>query len=184
MVPAISVSVRAQAPGGLIHNNHSRLRRQGLEHFQPPALAPGQEAHEKYIPFEPGKRERRHPCGRAGHRLHPHPRLPGPGHQVGPGVRKPRSAGVAHQGHGFPAGEPPDQLRPPGCLVVGVVADERRPDPEVAQKLAGVAGVLRGDEVHLFQHPQGPQGDVLQVADGGGDDVERADGTHLKTRSE
>ena len=67
---------------------------------------------------------------------------------------------------------------------MGVVADERRADAEVAQELPGVAGVFRGDEVHLFQHPEGPQGDVLQVADGRGDDVERADGAHLKTRSE
>ena len=34
-----------------------------------------------------------------------------------------------------------------------------------------------------FKHPKGPEGDVLQVADGRGDDVERADGAHLKTRS-
>ena len=39
-----------------------------------------------------------------------------------------------------------------------------------------MAGVLRGDEVHLFQDPEGPEGDVLQVADGRGDDVKRADG--------
>jgi len=67
---------------------------------------------------------------------------------------------------------------------VGVVADERRLNPEVAQELARVAGIFRGDEVRLFQHPEGPEGDVLQVADGGGDDVERADGTHLKMRRE
>ena len=65
---------------------------------------------------------------------------------------------------------------------MGVVADERRLNPEVAQELAGVAGIFRGDEVRLFQHPKGPEGDVLQVADGGGDDVERADGAHLKMR--
>jgi len=57
---------------------------------------------------------------------------------------------------------------------VGVVADERRLDPEVAQELPRVTGVFRGDEVRLFQHPQGPKGNVLQVADGRGDDVEGA----------
>ena len=66
---------------------------------------------------------------------------------------------------------------------MGVIADERRLDLEVAQELARVAGIFRGDEVRLFQHPKGPEGDVLQVADGRGDDVERADGAHLKRRS-
>ena len=72
----------------------------------------------------------------------------------------------------MPVLEAPDQLRPPGRLVVGVVADQRRADTVMAQELPGVPGVLRGDEVRLFQDPKAPEGDVLQVADGGGDDVE------------
>ncbi len=67
---------------------------------------------------------------------------------------------------------------------MGVIADERRLNLEVAQELPRVAGVFRGDEVRLFQHPKGPEGDVLQVADGRGDNVERGDGAPLKKRSE
>ena len=43
-------------------------------------------------------------------------------------------------------------------------------------------GIFRGDEVRLFQNPKGPEGDVLQVADGRGDDIKCADSAHLKTR--
>jgi hypothetical protein len=37
-----------------------------------------------------------------------------------------------------------------------------------------VAGVLGGDQVHLGEDAHGPEGDVLQVADGGGDYEEGA----------
>src|SRR5690606_7769555 len=46
-------------------------------------------------------------------------------------------------------------------------ADQGCVDVVVGQELPGDTGVLGGDKVHLFQHPEGPQGDILQVADGG-----------------
>jgi hypothetical protein len=67
---------------------------------------------------------------------------------------------------------------------MGMVADQRRLDPKVAQEFLGVPGVLRGDEFHFFQYPQSPQGDILQIADGGGDDKEGAHSAHPKTRPE
>ena len=66
---------------------------------------------------------------------------------------------------------------------MGVIADQRRLNLEVAQELARMPGIFRGDEVRLFQHPKGPKRDVLQVANGRGDDVEHGDGAHLKKRS-
>ena len=39
-----------------------------------------------------------------------------------------------------------------------------------------VAGVLGGDEVHLGQHLDRPLGQVGEVADGGGDEVEGGGG--------
>ena len=44
----------------------------------------------------------------------------------------------------------------------------------MGQQLAGVASVLGGDQVHAAEDAQGAQGDVLEVADGRGDDVQRA----------
>ncbi len=43
---------------------------------------------------------------------------------------------------------------------------------EGVQQLAGDAGVLGQDEVGLLQHVQGPQGDVAQVPDRGGHQIE------------
>ncbi len=43
---------------------------------------------------------------------------------------------------------------------------------EVIQQLLSLAGVLAGDAVHAAQDAQCAQGDVLEVADGGGDEVE------------
>ena len=57
---------------------------------------------------------------------------------------------------------------------MGVVADQRRGDAVMVQELFAVPGILGGNQVHLLQDPQGPEGDVLQIADGRGDDVESA----------
>ena len=43
-----------------------------------------------------------------------------------------------------------------------------------AQERAGPPRVLAGHEGGLAQHAQGPQGEVLEVAEGGRDDEERA----------
>ena len=46
----------------------------------------------------------------------------------------------------------------------------------MGKKLAGMPGILGGDQVHLLEDADGPEGDVLQVADGGGDDVKCSKG--------
>jgi len=59
--------------------------------------------------------------------------------------------------------ESAQQIRRAGRLVVLVVGDERRRQPEMTEQPARVAGVLGGDEVHRLQHGQRPQGDVLRL---------------------
>jgi len=44
-----------------------------------------------------------------------------------------------------------------------------------------VARVFCGDEVDFFQGAQGVQGDVLEITDGGGNDVKH--GVHCNTKS-
>src|SRR5690606_15238645 len=66
------------------------------------------------------------------------------------------------------------QLRRALLLVVLVNADERRRDLEVVQELERTPRVLGGDPRHPAQGRQGPERDVLQVADGCGAQVERA----------
>ena len=47
-------------------------------------------------------------------------------------------------------------------------------DAVVVQQLAGLAGILASHQVHFAEDAQGAQGDVLEVADGSGDEIERA----------
>jgi hypothetical protein len=59
-----------------------------------------------------------------------------------------------------------------GAFVVQVVADGGGCDAEVVEKLLGLARVLAGDAIGGAQDAEGAEGDVLEVADGGGDEIE------------
>ncbi len=74
------------------------------------------------------------------------------------------AAGIGDEGE-VTGGEQVQQVVASGSLVVGVVADQRRGDPEVAEHRARVAGILRGDQWHLPQHAKRPRGDVFKVPD-------------------
>src|SRR5580765_6466153 len=54
------------------------------------------------------------------------------------------------------------------------VTEQRTFYLERVQKLAGVACVLRRNDVTFSQDPQGTQGDVFEIANGGGNQVERS----------
>jgi len=56
-----------------------------------------------------------------------------------------------------------------GGLVVGVEAEEGCGDGVTGEELAGDAGVLGGDEGGVAEDAEGAEGDVFEVADGGGD---------------
>lgn len=57
-----------------------------------------------------------------------------------------------------------------------VIAGQRRRDVVAVEQDARRARVLGGDQTHLAQHPQRAQGDVFEIADGRGDDVEGGHG--------
>ena len=61
-------------------------------------------------------------------------------------------------------------------LVVLVDAEDRGFDPEMAKQNAGPARIFGSDELDLLQHLDGPEGDVVEVADGRRDDVKHAFG--------
>ena len=61
-----------------------------------------------------------------------------------------------------------------GEFVMLVVADERLMDLEMIQEFEGVAGVFAGDLLNFFENAQGAEGDVFEVADGSGDQIEAA----------
>jgi hypothetical protein len=54
-------------------------------------------------------------------------------------------------------------------FVVLVVADERLANFVVVEEFLRVARVFAGDLVDFFEDAQGAEGDVLEIANGGGD---------------
>ncbi len=57
-------------------------------------------------------------------------------------------------------------------LVVLVIADRGCGDGEVVEKLLRLAGVFAGNAVCLLQDFKSAEGDVAEVANGSGDEVE------------
>src|SRR2546422_9787769 len=59
-------------------------------------------------------------------------------------------------------------------LVLRVEADQLPAQAEVGQQFHRVPRVLCGNQWHRLQDVQGPKGDVVEVANGGGDQVEHS----------
>lgn len=86
------------------------------------------------------------------------------------GIRETGSAGIGNDGDFFAALGTCDEFRNALFFVVIVERDEWARDFEVVEELARMAGVLAGDEVGLAESFDGADGDVTEVADGGGDE--------------
>jgi hypothetical protein len=88
-------------------------------------------------------------------------------------VRDERGTSIADERNAFAGAKGVQEFVAAFAFVVFVIADERFGDAVVIEKFSTVAGVLAGDTVNLvFQNTEGPDGDVLQVANGGGDKIE------------
>src|SRR5690606_18672342 len=83
-------------------------------------------------------------------------------------------AGIADERHRLSCRDAGDKTRRLAMLVVFVQADERLLDLVVRQEAAGPPRVFGRDEVHLAKGPERAKRQVLEVADGGGDDEEGA----------
>ncbi|KKL70133.1 hypothetical protein LCGC14_2107910, partial [marine sediment metagenome] len=151
---------------------------QGSEQATALAGAAGEEAQVGELPGgQAGDGERGRDGGGAGDRRDGESCLQGRRHQV--------LAGVADDGRAAFGNESDVAVAQGGeeawgsrRLVVLVVADEaglpagrQGADAVAGEQLAGGAGVLGGDEGDLTQDTKGAEGDVLKVADWGGDDV-------------
>ena len=94
-------------------------------------------------------------------------------HERGAGVRDSRGAGVRHQRDRFALREPtgnPIDTRP---LVVLVNAEDLRINIEMTKQDARPARIFGSDELDLLENLERAKGDVVEVADRGGDQVER-----------
>jgi hypothetical protein len=61
----------------------------------------------------------------------------------------------------------------PGFIVFAE-ADERLRYAVMGEQFQRVPGVLGRNQIDLFEGPQGPKRQILEVSDGGGDDVQGA----------
>jgi hypothetical protein len=66
------------------------------------------------------------------------------------------------------------QIFEPSQLVVLVIGQARCADLVAIEQALYMARVLGRDQANLAQHPQRPQGDILEVADWRTDEVERS----------
>ena len=119
-------------------------------------------------------RQTGHQRAGSGNGLYPKPCGQNFGHDAFSRIADSRRSGVGHQGHGLATAQSVEDLRAASGLIETEIADHLFSKPEVGQQLAGVPGVFGGDHRALPKHPQRPEGDVLQVSDGCGHQVQRS----------
>ena len=158
--------------GGLVENHRPRLFRKGFEQGLASFFL-GKEAFEtETVAGEAGTDEGRDAGGRSGKRLHLDPFFGAGPYEQESGIGDARSSRIADQGDVQSAQDALlDQLA--GLVFVEfVVRLKGNMDIEMLQQHGTGAGVFREDEIGFPEDPDGPQGHVLQVSDGGGNDIE------------
>ena len=175
----VHVGEAAQKPVRRLEGDYGvRVVAQGGEQATALAGAAGEKAQVGELPGgQAGDRERGRNGGGAGDRRDGESRLQGRRHQIVAGVADDGRAAFGNEGDVAVAqgGEDLGGPRRPVVLVIadeaGLPAGRQGADAVAGEQLAGGAGVLGGDEGDLTQDAKGTKGDVLQVADRGGDDV-------------
>ncbi len=118
------------------------------------------------------RHQRWHKSRSAGQALHPNaPAVTSAGEQK-PRVADTGCAGVGDERQGSAGGQFIHQTLHHSMLVVRMKSAQRRGDPVMIEQAFAGSRIFRQHHRHLFQDAQGAQGDVFEVADGGGDDVE------------
>lgn len=108
----------------------------------------------------------------ARYRADPDAGLTGGTHQLEARVADQRGAGVADDGQRFALAQAGHDALGHGFFVVVVQGQQRAVDAEMAQQLAGMAGVFGTDGGHTAQRLLGARRQVGQVADRRGDHVQ------------
>jgi hypothetical protein len=78
---------------------------------------------------------------------------------------------IGDKGDAFAVVEHPADPLSGLLLIVGVAGNQAFFDSVGVEQLQAVPGVFAGDGIHLPEYVQGPQGDIPQVSDRGGDHV-------------
>ena len=90
------------------------------------------------------------------------------------GIADAGSAGVGDERDFLALGEALDDVFAPFRFVEFKVTQERLFDFISLEQMRGVARILGGEYVAFTQNAEGPEGDVFQVSDGGGDQIKRS----------
>ncbi len=89
------------------------------------------------------------------------------------GIGNQRRPGVGDEGHGFSLREEGEQARPGLVGIVFVIGEGPVANAVAVEQYAGDAGVLAGEHVGSGKRFQRTQGDIGEIADGRGDEIER-----------
>jgi len=162
-----------QPVGAFVGDQGAGLARQGRQRGAQRLLAARQEADEQEaVGRQAGRDQGRHHGGRAGQRDDRNLARQRLADQLVAGIGDARHARVGDERH-VPGGQRVEHRVELGQLIVLVIAGHRRGDRVVVEQHARGARVLGGDQAGLAQNPQRAQRDIFQVADGGGNDIQR-----------
>lgn len=89
------------------------------------------------------------------------------------GIIDTRRAGIRDERYVPPTQSRQDRFEL-GQFVVFEIAGQRGVDVKMRQQLAGMAGILGGDEMHFAQNAERPRAHVLEVSNGSSDQIKRA----------
>ena len=161
--------------GRLVQNQGARFAAQGVQHAPAPTLPGGQKPLEREaVGRQTADAEQRGHHRWAGDGNDADARFGRGVDQTVARVGNTRGAGVADQRHVLSRVQAVDQLRRLGRFGVVVIARQPRGYVVMREELAGVASVFRGDQIDFPQDAQRSDGDVFQIPDRRGDDVQRA----------
>ncbi len=90
------------------------------------------------------------------------------------GIGNKRRSRIRHQRHGFSCFQRRDELWPHFVRIVLVIRKRTGTDTVTLEQDARDAGILAGENISRSQRLQRANGDVAQIADGGGDEIKRA----------
>src|SRR5919199_3194954 len=136
-----------------------------------PALARQEAQEHHHVYRQPGGDERRYRRRGSRQHLYLHAGLDASPEQAVAWVGDERGAGVGDERHACGLGLR-GQLRGETVLVVLMVDDQRSLYPEMGEQATRPACVLAGYQIRFAQSAESAEGDVLQVAYGGGNDYE------------
>ncbi|SOO27808.1 hypothetical protein XAP6164_1820016 [Xanthomonas phaseoli pv. phaseoli] len=169
------------AVGGLVEHQGAGLAGQPRQALAAGGALGRQEAFEtEAVAGQAGHAERGDRGAGAGHRADLDAGGTGGAHQLETGVADQRSAGVADDGQRRAFAQARHDALGHRVFVVVVQRQQRAIDAEMAEQLAGMAGVFGADRGHATQHFLRARRQVGQVADRRGDHVQGSRGRHQR----